>query len=56
MIENIYDNWDYLLSTCCSAPSSDRHYYNTCSKCMKKARFYNKLKYKQEGGYLNVEK
>ena len=32
MIENIHDNWDYLLSTCCSAPSSNRHYYNTCSK------------------------
>ena len=51
MIENIHDNWDYLLSTCCSAP---RHYYGTCSKCKKKARFYNKLKYKQEGGYFPV--
>ena len=39
MIENIHDNWDYLLSTCCSAPTS-RHYYGICSKCMKKARFY----------------
>ena len=54
MIENIHYNWDYLLSTCCSAPSTN--YYGTCSKCKKKARFYNKLKYKQEGGYLNVEK
>ena len=53
MIENIHDNWDYLLSTCCSAPASPRYYYGTCSKCMKKARFYNKLKYKQEGGYFN---
>ena len=52
MIENIHDNWDYLLSTCCSAPTS-RHYYGICSKCMKKARFYNKLKYKQEGGYFD---
>ena len=52
MIENIHYNWDYLLSTCCSAPTS-RHYYGICSKCMKKARFYNKLKYKQEGGYFD---
>ena len=52
MIENIHYNWDYLLSTCCSAPTS-RHYYGICSKFMKKARFYNKLKYKQEGGYFD---
>ena len=52
MIENIHYNWDYLLSTCCSAPTS-RHYYCICSKCMKKARFCNKLKYKQEGGYFD---
>ena len=50
MIKSIHYNCEYLLSTCCSAP---RHYYGTCSKCMEKSRFYNKLKYKQEGGYFN---